>query len=167
MLQELPEPKVDPELLSFVEAGSMQSIPNGQLITLLEYAMLPDGGESAIDDFSVKLLEVMGYCTRHRVTRTRVDLELIICNQYRHAKTDVCLVDGISVRNEILLLLQEDKMLGNKPVRARAQLIAEIVAGFNQNNLRRIASALPPLVEKVSYVLISISLKHLTFVLLR
>ena len=82
-----------------------------------------------------------------------MDLKLVICDQLRHAKTDICLVDRITVLNEILLLLQE-KMPQHRPVRARAQLIAEIVAGFNQNNMRRLESELPPLVEKVSYFLV-------------
>jgi len=114
--------------------------------------MIPEVGETAVDDFAVELFKVMGYVRRNRVARTRADLPLFICGEQRHAKTDVCIIDR--AQNDILLLVQEDKRLEHgEPVNARAQLVAEGVAGFNENNVNREAVGLPPLVEKVGYLL--------------
>jgi hypothetical protein len=52
-----------------------------------------------------------------------------------HAKTDVCL---LRLRSEIILLVQEDKRhLQEKHADAQAQLIAEAIATFQSNNLKR------------------------------
>ena len=51
------------------------------------------------------------------------------------AKADVCLMDAVS--SEILLLVQEDKM-HIKPSDTEAQLIAEAIAAFQENNAKRV-----------------------------
>ena len=128
----------------------MQQDRHAELITLLDLAMIPERGETAVDDFAVELFKVVGYVRRERVARTRVDLPFFICGKIRHAKTDVCIVDRS--QNDILLLVQEDKRLGLwEPVNARAQLVAEAVAAFNENNAHREAVGLPPMAEKVSH----------------
>ena len=147
MSQALPHPAVDQELLNVADANNMQQDRLAELINLLDLAMIPEMGETAVDDFTVELFKVTGYVHRDRVARTRADLPLFICGEQRHAKTDVCIVDR--AQNDILLLVQEDKRL--EPISARAQLVAEAVAGFNENNANREAVGLPPLVEKVGY----------------
>jgi hypothetical protein len=128
----------------------MQQDRHAELITLLDLAMIPEKGETAVDDFAVELFKVLGYVRRERVARTRADLSLFICGEIRHAKTDVCIVDRS--QNDILLLVQEDKRLEHwVPINARAQLVAEAVAAFNENNFQREAVGLPPLTEKVSH----------------
>lgn len=48
----------------------------------------------------------------------------------------MCIVDRS--QNNILLLVQADKRLMNlEPVNAQAQLVAEAVATFNENNAQR------------------------------
>jgi len=141
---------IDQELLNILDADTMQQDRNAELIGLLDLAMIPDKGETAVDDFAVELFKVLGYVRRQRLARTRVDLPLLICGKERHAKTDVCIVDRS--QNDILLLVQEDKRLQQlEPVSARAQLVAEAVAAFNENNAQREAMGLPPLVSKVSH----------------
>ncbi|KAN0094466.1 hypothetical protein V8E55_002753 [Tylopilus felleus] len=135
-LQALPQPLVDQELLSIVDAGAMQQDRHAELITLLDLAMIPE-----------TLFKVLGYVRRERVARTRADLPLFICGEIKHAKTDVCIIDRS--QNEILLLVQEDKREHWEPVNARAQLVAEAVAAFNENNANREAAGLPPMAEKV------------------
>lgn len=128
----------------------MQQDPHAQLITLLDLAMIPEKGETAIDDFAVELFKVLGYVRRERVARTRVDLPLFICGEVRYARTDVCIVDRS--QNDILLLVQEDKRLEHwESINARAQLVAEAVAAYNENNARSEAAGLPPMAEKVSH----------------
>ncbi|KAI9507563.1 hypothetical protein F5148DRAFT_981239 [Russula earlei] len=130
----------------------MQQDRNAELIGLLDLAMIPDKGETAVDDFVVELFKVLGYVRRQRLARTRVDLPLLICCEERHAKTDVCIVDRS--QNDILLLVQEDRRLQQlEPAHARAQLVAEAVAAFNENNAQREAMGLPPLISKVSHFL--------------
>jgi hypothetical protein len=148
----LPQPTVDEELLNVSDADNMQQDRLAELINLLDLAMIPEMGETAVDDFAVELFKVMGYVRRNRVARTRADLPLFICGEQRHAKTDVCIIDR--AQNDILLLVQEDKRLEHgEPTNARAQLVAEGVAGFNENNSNREAVGLSPLAEKVVYFL--------------
>ena len=88
--------------------------------------------ESAVDDFAVYLLTLLGYVPRSRMTRTRSDIPLIICGEQCHAKTDVCIVDA----DDILLLVQEDKRHKERKD-PEAQLVAEALAAFQTNNTRR------------------------------
>ncbi|KAF8336529.1 uncharacterized protein EI90DRAFT_3119778 [Cantharellus anzutake] len=119
-LQELPQPVIDQELLNILDADTMQQDRNAELIGLLDLAMIPDKGETAVDDFAVELFKVLGYVRRQRLARTRVDLPLLICGGQQF-----------------------------EPVNARAQLVAEAVAAFNENNAQRESMGLPPLVSKV------------------
>ena len=148
---------IDQELLNILDADTMQQDRNAELIGLLDLAMIPDEGETAVDDFAVELFKVLGYVHRQRLARTRVDLSLLICGEERHAKTDVCIVDRS--QNDILLLVQKDKRLQQlEPVSARAQLVADAVAAFNGNNAQRETMRLPPLVSKVSHYFLSWSI---------
>jgi hypothetical protein len=106
----LPQPLVDQELLS-IDAGAMQQDRHAELITLLNLAVIPEEGETAVDDFAVELFKVLGYVRRERVARTRADLPSFICGEIRQAKIDVCIVNRS--QNDILLLVQEDKRLEN------------------------------------------------------
>jgi len=151
-LQELPEPSVDQELLSNANADAMRQDRHAELITYLDLAMIPEKGETAVNDFAVELFKAIGYVRRERVARTRVDLSLLICGENRHAKTDVCIIDRS--QNDILLLVQQDKRLEHgEPASAHARLVAEAVAAFNENNAERVAIGLPPMAEKESHLL--------------
>jgi len=144
----LPQPAVHQELLNHIDAGPMQIARHAELINLLDIAMIPQLGETAVDDFVVELFKLLDYAHRNRVARTRVDLPLFICGEAMYAKTDVCIVDRS--QNDILLLVQEDKRLEyGEPIHARAQLVAEAVGAFNENNVHREAIGLLPLAEKV------------------
>lgn len=123
-----------------------------QLITYLDLVMTPnmdaalDG--TAVDDFVVELFKILGYVHRQRVARTQVDLPLLICGEDRHATTNVCIVDRS--QNDMLPLVQEDRLEYGEPVDAQAQLVAEAVGAFNENNAQRESIGLPPWEEKVS-----------------
>ncbi|KAF9519453.1 hypothetical protein BS47DRAFT_1288244 [Hydnum rufescens UP504] len=144
-MPDLPQPLVDQELLSNINAGAMQQDCHAVLITYLDVTMITQKGETAVDNFVVELFRVLGYVRRERIARTRADLSLLICGENRHTKTDVCIIDRS--QNDILLLVQEDKKLElNEPANARAQLVAEAVAAFNENNAQREVAGLHPLV---------------------
>ncbi|PPQ91613.1 hypothetical protein CVT25_012794 [Psilocybe cyanescens] len=143
------DPAVDPELFQYLEADDMQQARNAELINLLDLAMLRSSGESAVDDFVVELLRHTGYVHRNRVACTRKDLPLLICGEWRHAKTDVCIVDRR--QNDILLLVQEDKYLEDRePLDAHAQLVVEALAAFAESNAGRESFDLPPFESKAS-----------------
>ncbi|EIW58081.1 uncharacterized protein TRAVEDRAFT_126570 [Trametes versicolor FP-101664 SS1] len=128
----------------------MVSDRNAELINLLDLAMAPAAAEeSAVGDFAVELLKCLGYVKRHRVARTRKHTPFFICGEWRHAKTDVCLVDR--QQHDILFLVQEDKRfpLDSNPCDPGPQLIAEAIAAFEHNNLLRTTAGLPALESKV------------------
>ena len=142
-LPALPSPTVDPELLQIQDANLMVNDRNAELTNLLDLAMVPTSQQSQVDDFAVELFRALGYVRRHRVASTRRDIPLLICGEWRHAKTDVCIVD--CSRNDILLLVQEDKRFGaiEATTEAEAQLIAEAIATFSYNNAARDNVGLP------------------------
>ena len=105
--QKFPQPSVGQELLNIEDGVTMREDRHAQLISLLDLTMFPDEGENIVIDFTVKLLEVLGYTYRDRVTRTRVNLEFLVCGEGRYAETDVCIFD--QTRRETLLLVQTHK----------------------------------------------------------
>ncbi|KIK66411.1 hypothetical protein GYMLUDRAFT_55680 [Collybiopsis luxurians FD-317 M1] len=146
-VQALPPPTVNAELLNVSEAQQMTD-RNADLINLLDLALIRDGEDSAVDDVAVELFKAMGYVNRHRTARTRKDLILFICGEFRHAKTDVCILNR--VQDAIILLVQEDKRLDEvEKVDARAQLVAEAIAAFRRNNIIRENNGLEPLPEQI------------------
>jgi len=140
---------VDQDLLRNVDSDAMQQDHHAQLIAYLDLAMIPEMGEAAMIDFIIDLFKALKYVCRDRLAHTRMDLPLLICGENRHAKTNVCLLDYS--QNEILLVVQADKILEHGPIESPAQLIAEAVAAFNKNNAQREVAGHPPLAEKVSY----------------
>ncbi len=155
-VQALPQPQIDPELLTSVDAAQSANDWNAELLDLLDMAMSPRSGESAVDDFAAGFFMALGYAKHNRVARTRRDLSLLICGEFRHAQTDVCIVDRD--HNDILLV-QEDKRFeegeGGDP---QAQLIAEAIAAFGINNEQRVNADVDPLDEKVCPIFFSVSL---------
>ncbi|KAH9966458.1 hypothetical protein BC827DRAFT_1264446 [Russula dissimulans] len=144
----LPQPHVDNEVLIAPDAAATQNDDPYTLLRTMDLAMaVRPGEESAVDDFAVQLFKILSYTGRAvgRVARTRKDLPFWVCGEQRHAKTDVCIMDG----SDILLLVQEDKrhMDGSDP---EPQLIAEAIAAFYNNNDTRVrALGLPTLQNQV------------------
>ncbi|KAJ2916085.1 hypothetical protein MD484_g4318, partial [Candolleomyces efflorescens] len=130
----LPAPAVANEVLTKPHADDMQDDSNYKLLRYMDLAMDPvPTEESAVNDFAVHLLKVLGYAPRTRMARTRADIPLRTCGEQRHAKTDVCIVDS----DDILLLVQEDKR--HKELKdPEPQLVAAAIAAFQSNNWRRV-----------------------------
>ena len=126
----LPQPAVDNEVFTRLNADDMTNELNYKFVRYMDLAMSPvPAEESAVVDFAVCLLTLLGYVPRTRMTRTRMDIPLTICGEQCHAKTDVCVVD----EDDFLLLVQED----NEQKDPEPQLIAETIAAFQANNTRR------------------------------
>jgi len=101
--------------------------------------------ETLIDEFSRETLSLLGYSERGLALFTRYIIPLTICGRETAAQTDVCLVDG---RSMILLILQEDKTTFN-PSNPEPQVIAEAIAAFQYNNIKRERRGLTALVSMV------------------
>jgi len=143
----LPLPAQHPDLLNRLTADEMVDDDSYQVVRYMDLAMDPvPGEESAVDDFAMQLLRMMDYAGRAlgRDLRSRKDIPLFICGEWRHAKTDICIMD----RNGYLLLVQEDKrhleILDPEP-----QLIAEAIAAVQSNNRTRDLLGEDPLDVKI------------------
>ncbi|KIM92408.1 hypothetical protein PILCRDRAFT_810464 [Piloderma croceum F 1598] len=122
----LPLPAQHPDLLNRLMADEMVDDDSYQVVRYMDLAMDPvPGEESAVGDFAMQLLRMMGYASRtlRRDLRSRKDISLFICREWWHAKTDVCVMD----RSSYLLLVQEDKR-HLETVDPEPQLIAEAIA---------------------------------------
>ena len=67
-------------------------------------------GESAVDDFAVASFRPFGYGRHLRAIRTRKELRFLVYGEYKYAKPDVWIIDRDA--NDVILLVQEDKQLG-------------------------------------------------------
>jgi hypothetical protein len=103
----LPEPVGPPGFIEHKDRVQGLDAPSLSLIKHLDLTMpIMEGEESAVVDFAVELLRVMGYERDETTVRTRKSIWLHMCGHIVLARTDVCLMDDSS---EILFLLQEDK----------------------------------------------------------
>ncbi|KAH9174274.1 hypothetical protein EDB89DRAFT_1849273, partial [Lactarius sanguifluus] len=106
---------------------------NAILINYLHWAMNPLAKESTVSDFTIALLQELGYKTNVRLICSRVVLPYWICGIESHTNTNIGVFD--CAQNDFLHLIQENKCLeGN--LDPHAQLIAEAIATFGYNNLR-------------------------------
>ncbi|KZP31648.1 hypothetical protein FIBSPDRAFT_775593 [Athelia psychrophila] len=129
----LAQPTVAQEVLTKLDANDMTHDDNYQLLRYMDLAKdrIPEE-ESAVDDFAVQLLTVLGYRLRRRAIRRRANIPLTICGTQCRTITDVCIVDA----GDTLLVIQEDKR--HKELRdSEPRLIAEAIAAFQSNNTRR------------------------------
>jgi hypothetical protein len=139
----LPLPNHHLDLAERLTADEMENEDSYQVVRYMDLAMDPiPGEESAVDDFAMQLLRTMGYAGRAigRDLRSRKNIPFLICGEWKHAKTDVCVMD----RSEILLLVQEDKR-HMEPGDPNPQLIAEAIAAVQSNNRVRIQLGLEAL----------------------
>jgi hypothetical protein len=144
---DLPLPPRHPDLLDKLTADEMVDEESYQVVRYMDLAMDPvPGEESAVNDFTMQLLRMMGYAGRAlgRVLRSRKDISLLICGEWRQAKTDVCIMD----RDGHLLLVQEDKH-HLETIDPEPQLIAEAIAAVQSNNRNRYLRGADPLNVKV------------------
>jgi hypothetical protein len=142
----LPPPVVGRELLTNDAAEDMGNEADYKLLRYMKLAMdATPAEESAVDNFAVHLLTLLGYVPRTKMARTHTDIPILICGQEYQAKTDVCIVDS----DDLLLLVQEDKQ-HKESKDPEPQLIAEAIAAFQSNNYRRACIlGQDPIVHKV------------------
>ena len=151
----LPPPAVDQEVLTALTADDAVNDATYDLLTQLDIAMQPS--ESAVDDFVVALFHSLGYLRRPRAIRTHKELQFIVCGEKKYAKLDVCIIDR-SV-NDIVLLVHEDNRFGGD-INPHAQLTAEALAAFQNNNARRRLAGLDAWDSKVWYPISNLEIAH-------
>jgi len=119
---------IDKEFLEFEFTPGRDTPEDNELLGYLDLASR--GQESMVDDFAKELLRSMKFNTKGRLIRTRHIIPFSMAGSDTTAQTDVCI---LRKRDEILLLIQEDKKLGNLKD-PEPQVIAEAIATFQQNN---------------------------------
>jgi len=147
----LPVPNNHPQLLTHPTTDGITDKDAYRVLDYMDLAMtrVPDE-ESAVDDFTMHLLLALGYAEMNsgRSVRTHKDLPLFISGEWRHAKTDVCVIDRN--QNSIVLVVQdsqEDKRyMEGDPI---PLLVVQTIAAFQHNNHIRQQSGLPPFNNKV------------------
>jgi hypothetical protein len=142
-------PNNHPQLLTHPTTDGIMDRDAYRILEYTDLAMtLVPNEESAVNDFMMHLLLVLGYAEMNsgRSVHTCNDIPLYICREWRHAQTDVCVIDRN--QNSIILLAQEDKQYFdfNDPI---PQLVSGAIAAFQHNNHTQQQSGLPPLNSKV------------------
>ncbi|KAI6120484.1 hypothetical protein EDD17DRAFT_1559939, partial [Pisolithus thermaeus] len=131
----LPLPDHHPDLANDLTADVTVNEDSYQVVRFMDLAMnlVPDD-ESAVVDFAVQLLHTMGYAgmAAGGDLRSCKGIRLLIYGQWKNDEIGVCVMDG----NEILLLVQEDK-LHKQRGDPHAQLIAKAIGAVRSNNLMR------------------------------
>ena len=98
--------------------------------------MASSGLECKVDEYAKELLKSMEYRKEGRIISIRHILKFFTCGTFSTAQTDVCI---FRTSTGLLLLLQEDKRLISTKD-PEAQVIAEAIAAFQENNKIRIAN---------------------------
>ena len=140
----LPPPTISPAILAHetYPAAGLPHLPDDvrNFFDLLEAVMTPSEWWSAVVDFSIHLLRLLGYNKQNRIIRRRTIIPLYMCSANTHTKTDVCVVDCTTERS--LLLLQMDMQYPDGKDR-EPQLIAMAIAAFQFHNHRLSTLGLP------------------------
>ncbi|CAO3653621.1 unnamed protein product [Cunninghamella echinulata] len=56
--------------------------------------LVKNNEEFAVDDFTLKLLELLNFHDQGRLVRTHRDINLCMCGQYTYVKTDVPILNS-------------------------------------------------------------------------
>jgi hypothetical protein len=134
---QLPQPSVHQAILIH-EKYPIDGLPDKDdriFYDLMKYASLgiSKKWESAVSDFTAHLCSMCGYDEPDRVIRHRTNIPFFICGAPVYAETDVCVIDP---NTDIILLVHQDKGVPERPVDAEAQLVAEAIAAYQDNNDR-------------------------------
>ncbi|KAL0945774.1 hypothetical protein HGRIS_012063 [Hohenbuehelia grisea] len=101
--------------------------------------------KSAVYDFGVALLRLLNYEGDNTMIRQRKEMSFMMGGKKVDAEADLTIVDD----NYCYLVVQENKRIGS-PDDPKAQLIAESIAAFHLNAIRRrYEGNLPPLERQV------------------
>jgi hypothetical protein len=139
---QLAEPNVPLALLNTPTAAvakAVNDLETASFLRVLERANAYP--ESAVDAFAIAVLRLMGYERPGCSLQINENLAFTMCFEECYALADVCVLDD----DHIVLLVQEDKP--HLQTIANAQLVAEAIAAFTNNNMRRLGLGKDPLTE--------------------
>jgi hypothetical protein len=85
--------------------------------------------QSAVINFAVYMLKVLGYLPQDWLVQTHRDISLRICGEVWFARPDAVIMDG----EDILLLVRKDKC-HIEIADTYAQLVAAAIAAFQDHN---------------------------------
>ncbi|KAH8992726.1 hypothetical protein EDB92DRAFT_1945134 [Lactarius akahatsu] len=108
--------------------------------------------EAAVVKFSAQLLRGLEYDDDDSIVFIRRAIPFLTCGENSVAQIDVCIMDD----NEILLLLQEDKILTSMED-PEPQIIAEAIAAFALNNRKRERDPNLPLCNSIMFPCITMA----------
>lgn len=155
-------PPVPPTLRHFCETTDRALAPDDDTYKLLQHLDLAQNfklsQKAAVDDFTARLLETLGYASGRRVIITRQALPLTICGTQCSAQMDVCVCD----ENDYLPLVQGDKR-SEGPEDPEPQLIAEAIAAYQRNNFGRDRVLHIPTLDEITFPGITLAGTSLTF----
>ncbi|KAH9970010.1 hypothetical protein BGW80DRAFT_1562443 [Lactifluus volemus] len=132
---------IDPSLINSAVYADNVDESTFHYLTFLDLATKA-AQKTWIDEFARQTLLILGFEERELVMITGLPIPLTICGDDRRtAQTDVCL---LSRQSTILLIVQGDKTLfnGSDP---EPQVIAEAIAAYRYNNMKRQTGGLPTL----------------------
>ncbi|OBZ66754.1 hypothetical protein A0H81_13222 [Grifola frondosa] len=109
-------------------------------------AMPPIGSssQSAVDDFAMHLLGLLGYDEPNRVLHQRLNIPFVVCGENVHAKPDICLLDQNDDYILVIHTSQHHRLYTPEP-----QLIADAIAAFYENTRLRHTFGLQNIQPKV------------------
>ncbi|KAF8265895.1 hypothetical protein EI94DRAFT_1587422, partial [Lactarius quietus] len=148
----LPLPIIDEEIFTTLEAEDMLSDHNAELIHLLDLAMRPASArETAVNDFTVRLLRQLGYVKCNSIACTQRWFPYLIAGEWGGAIHDIVILDGLPLyRHHILLLIQEVKHFQPEDqCDPSASLIARAIGAFNIKNLQLLSNSKATIKSKV------------------
>jgi hypothetical protein len=127
--EKLPE-NLSKEFLEY-EFGEEKPEKDEELLMYLDLASR--GLENVVHDSVSQLLRASGYRKKGRIVITGETMNLVVCGEYRTARTDVSI---LGPEGSTILLVQEDRRRTNFKD-AESQVIAGAIAAFQYNNRTR------------------------------
>ncbi|KAK2460093.1 hypothetical protein APHAL10511_007891 [Amanita phalloides] len=127
---DMPLTDLDPALVTATLDADDVSDDTYRFLSYLDIA-INTSQETAIGDFAREVLRTLGFEERGLVLRNRHIFPLTICGDSKATQIDVCLSDRWSL---VLLVLQGERTIFSDP---EAQVIAEAIAVYQHNNMKR------------------------------
>jgi len=135
----LPPPEIADNFINFINAAAARAAGQqlGQSISRLFHQMgrAMVGNEAAVDNFSRSLFESTAYDnpTPQEVNiEVQYDLRFFVSGGIRSARPNLAIVN-----NGFIRIVQENKSLKRRNSDPEPQMIAQAIAAFRYNNLRR------------------------------
>ncbi|KAF8123204.1 hypothetical protein EV363DRAFT_1587493 [Boletus edulis] len=146
-LESLPEPKVDPELLTTLDYKHATTTQIDSLLRGIDDVMKPSSDYSKVLNFTLKLFKFL-YKDFPLSVSSRDPLGLCICGERRWTEVGVGIVSHSKHDRDMVLVSRLDnvkRFRQSQSPDAQAQLVAQALAAFSNNNEQRVEAGRIPL----------------------